>query len=358
MPMFRLHLACFALLLACTPLAAQPIRFEAEVVDADDGTPLPGATAQVQDTDRGDASDASGRLVLALEGLPATVIVRFVGYAPAILSLRPGDARDGVIRRVVRLSPAPYVMGEVAVSAEPPGERIWRRVLARKASLSRALGGYSAEVYTRFLLLRDGRLDVRPVPIRLSESLSNMAWRPAGGLREEIVARRRRPDGGPFRWADVGAVPDLLFEDWLTLDGQRIMAPGHPDAIGAYAFRLGETVEVDGMRMLDLAVVPRRPGLLSGRIRVVDSLWVVAEADLRASTAPLARRCSTSTPTTAGPTRPSGPGPPCATPSGCPRPMCAKAASILASRVWTFPPSAFARDRSWACTAWATRQRR
>ncbi|MEL6617111.1 MAG: hypothetical protein AAFQ43_15320, partial [Bacteroidota bacterium] len=90
----------------------------------------------------------------------------------------------------------------------------------------------------------------------------------------------------PFKWADAGPVPDLLFEDWLWLDGQRIMGPGHPDAIRNYAFRLGETVEVRGVRMLDLAVVPRSPGLLAGRIRVVDTLWVVAEADLRAGVGP------------------------------------------------------------------------
>ncbi|OZC02547.1 carboxypeptidase-like regulatory domain-containing protein [Rubricoccus marinus] len=283
MTRLRPLLACIFALCIAAPLAAQPVRFEAEIVDADDGTPLPGATAQVEGTDRGDASDASGRVVLTLETLPADVVVRFVGYASATLSLKPGDARDGVIRRVVRLSPAPYVMGEVAISAEPPGERIWRRVLARKATLARQIGSYSAEAYTRFLLVRDGRLDVRPVPIRLSESLSNLAWLPVSGLREEIVARRRRPDGGPFRWADQGPIPDLLFEDWLWLDGQRILGPGHPDAIRHYAFRLGETVEVDGMRMLDFAIVPRGPGLLAGRIRVVDSLWVVSEATLRAS---------------------------------------------------------------------------
>ena len=169
------------------PLAAQPIRFEATVVDADDGTPLPGATAQVAGTDRGDAADASGRVVLTLDRLPADVVVRFIGYANATIALRPGDARDGVVQRVVRLSPAPFVMGEVAVSAEPPGERIWRRVLERKADLASQIRGYSAEGYTRLLLLRDGRLDIRPTPIRISEALSNLAWRPGLGLREEVV---------------------------------------------------------------------------------------------------------------------------------------------------------------------------
>lgn len=286
--MARLALAALALLSlsAAAPVLAQPIRLEAVVVDAESGDPLPGATAQIEGTDRGDAADAEGQVRLTLDALPTEVIVRFVGYAPARLSLRPGDAREGVVRRTVRLSVAPFLIGEAVVSGEPPGERIWRRVLERKRQLMPRMEGYSAEAYTRLLLLRDGWLDVRPVPIRLTEQLSSLVWRPVIGLREEVVSRRRRPDGGPFRWADTGPVPDVLFEDWLWLDGQRVMSPSHPDAIEKYAFRLGETIEREGVRLLDLAVVPRESGLLAGRIRVVDSLWVVAEADLRAPFGP------------------------------------------------------------------------
>ena len=100
-------------------------------------------------------------------------------------------------------------------------------------------------------------------------------------MREEVVARRRVPDGGPFRWAELGPVPDLYFEDELFLDGRVYPSLTRPDALRYYAFRLGETVEADGRRYLDLAVIPRRGGLLAGRVRVVDSLLVVAEADLR-----------------------------------------------------------------------------
>ena len=284
----RLALVPLALLVAATvaPLAAQPVRLEAVVVDAESGDALPGATAQVAGTLRGDAADSDGRVELALDGLPAEVVVRFVGYLPSTLLFRPGDAEDGVIRRTVRLTVSPYELGEAVVSAEPPGETIWRRVLARKRQLAGFMGGYSAETYTRLLHLRDGWLDVRPTPIRLTESLSTLAWRPGSGLREEVVARRRRPEGGPFRWADVGPVPDVLFEDWLWLDGRRVMGPAHPDAFSAYSFRMGETLERDGVRLLELAVVPKRAGLLAGRIRVVETLWVVAEADLRAGQGP------------------------------------------------------------------------
>ena len=256
-------------------------RFEATIVDAESGDPLPGATAQVQGWQGGASADASGRLALDLPEVPATVVVRFVGYAPGLVPLTPADVANGLVQRTVRLSPSPTSLGEVVVTDEPPGEVLWRRLLARRQALSARLGAYAAEGYARLLLTRDGVTDVRPVAISLTEAVSNLSWTRGGGLHEEVVARRRLPDGGPFRWAGLEPFPDLYFEDMLWLDGRAIPSPTRYDALDHYAFRLGETVEADGLRYLDLAVIPRRSGLVIGRIRVVDSLLVIAEADLR-----------------------------------------------------------------------------
>lgn len=256
-------------------------RLEATVLDAETGAPLPGATAQVLNGVGGASADRDGRLALDLPHVPVTVVVRFVGYASAQITLGADDLEGDVVRRTVRLSPAPYVLGEVTVTGEPPGEILWRRVLARREALSDRVGRYGAEAYSRFVLLRDGVTDVRPVPILLEETLSNLSWSRFRGLQEEVVARHRVPDGGPFRWARMGPIPDLYLENTLWLDGRAIPSPTRPDALENYAFRLGETVDADGLRYLDLAVIPRRNGLLAGRIRVVDTLFVIAEADLR-----------------------------------------------------------------------------
>lgn len=273
-----------ALAIAAGAAAAQPARLEATVVDAETGAPLAGATAQVQGGEGGASADAAGRLALDVPTPPDTVVVRFVGYATARVVV--DVALGGVARRQIRLSPAPFVLGEVTVTDEPPGERLWRRLLERRESLARRLGVYGAEAYGRLLLTRDGPTDVRPFPFSLTETLSNLSWDRGAGLREEVVARRRLPDGGPFRWAAMNAVPDVYFEDVLSLDGRLVPSITRPDALRYYAFRLGETVEMDGLRYLDLAVIPRRGGLVAGRVRVVDTLLVIAEADLRLDVAP------------------------------------------------------------------------
>ena len=280
-------------MLAAGAAAAQPVRLEATVVDAETGAPLPGATAQVAGQEGGASADRDGRLTLTLATPPDTVVVRFVGYATAQVVVGADEAeaargRGGAVERTVRLSPAPFVLGEVTVTDEPPGDRLWRRLLARRQTLAARLGQYGAEAYGRLLLTRDGPTDVRPFPFALTETLSNLSWRRGAGLREEVVARRRLPDGGPFRWARMAPVPDLYFEDDLALDGRRVPSITRPDALRYYAFRLGETVEMDGRRYLDLAVIPRRGGLVAGRVRVVDTLLVIAEADLRLDRAPTA----------------------------------------------------------------------
>ena len=293
-----IRLFSFAALLAAlrlVPVAAAQGRAPAAtvlgtVVDAETGEALPGATAFVLGEAGGTVSDRDGQFRLTLPALPATVVVRFVGFATARSVVTRADVEDGVVRRTVRLAAEPATLGEAVVTGEPPGERLWRRVLARRAALAARVQVYAAEAYTRLLLLRDGALDVGPVPIQLTETLSNLSWRTGragrtgsgAGLREEVVARRRLPAGGPFRWAAPAPVPDLYLDDVLALDGRAVPSPFAADALANYAFRLGETADSAGVRFLDVAVVPRRGGLVAGRIRIVDTLLVVAEAELRA----------------------------------------------------------------------------
>ena len=59
----------------------------------------------------------------------------------------------------------------------------------------------------------------------------------------------------------------LILGDQLSPNLSSLKAA--PDALRHYAFRLGETVDAGGRRYLDLAVIPRRAGLVAGRVRVV-----------------------------------------------------------------------------------------
>ena len=115
---------------------AQGIPFIGTAVDAATGEPLPGATALVAGQRGGTAAGSDGQFRLVLPALPDTVVVRFVGFATAQTVVTARDVRAGVVRRTVRLSAEPSSLGEAVVTSEPPGEKLWRRVLARREALA------------------------------------------------------------------------------------------------------------------------------------------------------------------------------------------------------------------------------
>ncbi|MDX1420881.1 MAG: carboxypeptidase-like regulatory domain-containing protein, partial [Rubricoccaceae bacterium] len=274
MPVPRLLVAC--LLVLSGAAAAQPVALEGRVLDTETAEPLAGATAQALGG-AGAVADAEGRFRLPLPALPAAVVVRFVGYQADTLRL----SGPGPFRRTIRLVPVPAPLGEVTVTDENAAVGILRRVLARKASLRRRVPAYGAEGYARLTLRRVPYGVSEGTVARLEEALTNVFWRATGGGREEVVARRRVPDGGPFRYVGLDAVPDLFFDDTVVLDGTRYPTPTHPDALALYDVRLGAITEADGLRFYDIALAPRGARGLQGRIRVVDSLFVLAEAELR-----------------------------------------------------------------------------
>ncbi len=268
--------AALSLLLYASTVVSQPTTLLGTVLDAEGGRPLIGATAAVGGT--GVVSDASGQFRLALPRLPATVIVRFLGFTPQSVTIGTGEIGvDGFVRRTFRLDPTAIELDDVTVTDENVAVRIMRQVLARKSALMDEMQSYSSEVYTRFTMRGRGRY------VQFTEELSDTFWRAEGGSREIVLARRRRPDGRAFRYAAPQAIPDFYFDDDVVLDGFQFPSPTHPDALSIYHFRIGDITEVDGLRLIDIAVRPQRSGAtgLSGRIQIVDSLFVISEAELR-----------------------------------------------------------------------------
>jgi hypothetical protein len=283
----RLLIPLLLLLYLAAPAARAQARLEARVVDADTGVPLPGATITVRGTRTGGVATSDGRVTLALPRLPASIEIRLLGYEAEVYELARADVGvDGVVARVFRLTAAPVPLDELTVTDENPAVSLWRRVLARRPGRLARLGRYTARAYTRLLLTR--QTDIEENPVRLAEHLSAIVWEHGSGAREEAVARRRVPAGGPFRFADAEAIPDPYFENVVTLDGQRFLSPAHPDALRYYTFSEGPAYDSLGRRFVDITLQPLRaqPGFLVGRIRVVLPELMIAEMDVRPITTP------------------------------------------------------------------------
>lgn len=259
---------------------AQTVDVEVRVIDAITEETLPGATVQIEGTDLGRITDAQGQVRIEGVELPAGIMVRHIGYQTlhtTITARPPGD----VVRITFELEPMTLWSDDVEVVAQRTGELIMRQVIARKEVLGNRTERYTMEAYTQFRLQRQGSYEIEPTLIRFSEVLSNVHWQHRGDMREVVVARRRIPDGNPFRYADIEPIPDFYFSDTVELEGRLIPTPTHPDALTFYTFHSGGVTVENEHRYIDIAVIPRRRGLFAGRIRVVDSLFVLAEAELR-----------------------------------------------------------------------------
>lgn len=259
---------------------AQPVSVEATVIDAVTEETIPGATVQVEGTDLGSAANSQGRARIDGVELPASIVARHLGYQTLRVNISEQPA-DGILRIVFELEPTSLISEEVLIIAQRTGELVMRQVLARKETLTENLQYSTMEAYTQFRLERKGSYELEPTLIRFTEALSNVYWMNGRDSREVVIARHRIPSGEPFRYVDIDPVPDIFLNNFVELDGRLVPTPTHPDALSLYVFHSGEITIEDDRRFIDIAVVPRRRGLFAGRIRVVDSLFVLAEAELR-----------------------------------------------------------------------------
>ncbi len=243
------------------------------VTDAETGATLAAATIQVAGTTRGTITNAEGRFELFVPALPGALVVRHIGYETRRV---PVDA-DTPERLDVAMKPVSYALEEVVVSGEDPAVGIMRKVIAEKKVWRAALASTYAEVYTRFMLYRDRDL------VQMKETINAAYWRPEGGPREVVRARRTRPEGsGVFRFAAPTHVPNF-YDDDIEVLGARLIGPTHPDALEAYTFTLAGKRRQDDLVIYDIYFSPRKalqPAFV-GRLAVLDSVFAVLEVGMR-----------------------------------------------------------------------------
>ena len=257
------------------PVRAQPLTIEGTVTDARSGEPLPQANLRVEGTYRGTITSAQGRYTLAIDSLPATVVVRYVGYATERFRVTPSSGRQ----QNVALSPSRVALNEVVVTGQRnPGRAIMRKVIEQKQTWWDSLQTYQVDAYSRYTLSNDTSI------VSIYESQSRAFWDRGRGTREVVQARRQTAN---LRMMDA-ALPAAsavlnLYADNVTVAGSELMGVTHPDALDRYAFTLDTTRVLDGKRVFDIQVEPKRrvTAAFEGRVLVLDSTFAMVEANLQ-----------------------------------------------------------------------------
>ncbi len=236
--------------------------------------PLAAATIQVEGTYRGTITNAAGSFELDLDAVPATLLIRHIGYATRRLEVVTASGEE----LLVELAPVAMVMQEIVVTGEDPAIEIMREVIKRKKEWRAALETFEAVAYSRYTVSNDTGI------VFILESVSDAFWDRERGMREEIVGTRKTVGAelGDDLIPAAGTVANL-YDDNVSVAGHRLIGVTHPDALSHYRFSLEATRRIDDTEVYDISVEPRTrlTSGFRGRVSVHGDEYALLEAELQ-----------------------------------------------------------------------------
>ena len=256
-----------------SPEATAQVILRGLVSSSDSGEALYAAHVVEEGTRRGTITNREGRFELAVQRLPATLHIRFVGYKAWQVTIGPNDDRD----LVVTLEPAVYAMQEVLVAGDEFATNVLRKAIARKKARREHLRTHQARGYTRVTLENANSIRL------ISEHVFDRYYDQARGIRE--VIRSRRETGDFYRelgLKPIGGLADFSA-DVIDIRGLRFIGPTHPEALDAYTVAFGGRRIVDGRTIYDLYLAPKDlvRATFVGRLAILDSVFAVVEVAVR-----------------------------------------------------------------------------
>jgi hypothetical protein len=255
------------------PAALSQNTVQGRIRDAKTGKSLPQANIQVENTFQGTITNEQGEFRLIIRELPATLLVRYIGYH----SQRVPVGREVPPMLDIRLEPTVIPLQTVTVTGEDPATGIMRRVIEKKKLWRERLASYQADAYTRLILENDTGI------VSISESTSRIFWEKDEGNREVIQAKTETSN---IRSNDLFALASFmpnLYDDDIDIMGFRMVGPTHPRALSYYRFKLTGERRLDDMAVFDISVTPRnklQPTFV-GRISVLDEEFAMIDLDLK-----------------------------------------------------------------------------
>ena len=244
---------------------------QGRVTDAETGEGLAAATVQAAGTSRGTITNRAGDYEIRVPAGADSLVVRFIGYAPATRAVPASGRLD------VALAPSVATLGEAVVTAGNPADNIMRRVIARKAQWQAGLQTWRAEAYSRQTFRADGEV------VAVIEGQTTAYWDKGRGLREVVTGTRRTGNLGalPSEFFTAADQTINFYDDEIEFGGFDLMGPTNARAVGFYTFTLDGTRALGRQLVYDLSFRPSNP-LQPG---FTGTLAVLADADALLSVA-------------------------------------------------------------------------
>lgn len=266
--------AVFLLFLTAASSGLAQKTINGTIRDAQTNEALPSANISIEGTYRGTISNSNGVYSLTIPDslLPATVIVRYIGFESGKRIIKAGGAN----RQDFELAPSVTEMEAITVTGEDPAIHIMREVIKRKKKWRQKLETYKAEAYTRQTLSNDTSI------VMITESVSTAFWDKGKGHREVLKSRNQAANiEATDNFAGISYLPNF-YDDNVEIAGFELAGVTHPDALKFYDFKLVEQTTRDDQTVFKIAVSPSRKlqPLFSGIIYVLDEEYALLEVSL------------------------------------------------------------------------------
>jgi hypothetical protein len=260
----------FLFLIANPGLFAYKI-FHGAVKDSETGKSLPTATIQIERTYRGTITNNDGIFSIRLDSLPATLVIRYIGYKTQKLIVED-STEDNV---VIDLISIPVQSKGVVVTGEDPAINIMRKAIEKKQEMKDRLKSFKAEVYMRTFLSNEDSLT------HMLETISDIYWDKKRGFKEAVKSKK---ESAKIQLPEVGFDVFLnLYDEDIEVFGYKFINIVHPDALKYYDFRLLSERETEDKFIYEISVKPKdklQP-LAEGKVTVQSPDYVLLSVDLK-----------------------------------------------------------------------------
>lgn len=259
------------IILQSPQLASGQVLVTGSVRDSVTLLPLVSAHVVLDGAVLGTITNRDGAFEITLPELPATLIFRHIGYNSVRVTLGPDDPR--VIN--VSLEPATIPLPEVLVTGDNLAAGIMERVIRRKVARRAHLESYSARMYSRITLRHRARI------VLISEAVLDRFATSLAGTRDIIRSMRSTSDF--YEQLGLTPAPQDFSADHVQINGLIFFGPTHPDALDHYNFTLAGRRRWGDQQIYDIYLAPKnnQEATLIGRISVLDSVYALAEVDVR-----------------------------------------------------------------------------
>ena len=262
------------LLVLSSQLTFAQKTFFGNIKDAATGESLPAANIQIEGTLKGVIASREGKYSIQVDRLPATLIIRYIGYESAKVVVTEAASSE----QNITLKPAPIEMEALVVMGEDPGMRIMRNVIAKKKSWHNRIQNFQADAYMRSVIENDSGIVV------ISEVLADVFWDRKKGLRTVVKSKRHTKNLNPKDNMVVGDDEVVnLYDDDIPIQESRFIGPTHPDALEYYDFKITGRRYRDDQLVYDISVQTKsklQPTFV-GQLSVLDADSIMIEADLK-----------------------------------------------------------------------------